>query len=229
MDKGSWRESVIFSRMEKDEIEKALRFLQARECEFAKGELLLCAGEPTKAMGLVLEGSVAVESNDVWGNRMLLYIVEAGGLFGESYALLNDEPMLVDVRASGDCRVLFLKVGRLIYPEGHRQSGEGTDTWMLKLLRNLLRVTSNKNLHLSARSFHTAPKTVRGRIMAYFSMLSLQKHAKEFETPFNRQQMADYLNLDRSALSRELGKMRDEGIIWFYKNHFIVRLFESQD
>ena len=204
--------------MEKDEVEAALRFLQARERAFTKGEVLLRAGDVTKEMGLVLEGSVAVESNDMWGNRTLLGIVGAGEFFGESYALLRDEPLLVDVRANGNCRVLFLNVGLLL------QGGTNEEIGMFKLLRNLLTVTANKNLHLSVRSFHTAPKSVRGRIMAYLNMLSLQKRTREFDIPFDRQQMADYLNLDRSALSRELGKMMDEGIIRFHKNHFTVSI-----
>ncbi|MBR1672034.1 MAG: Crp/Fnr family transcriptional regulator [Fretibacterium sp.] len=205
------------------EVKAALRLLQSREREFVKGEILLRTGEITTEMGLVLEGSVTIESNDIWGNRTLLNIVGEGEFFGESYALLKDEPMLVDVRANGSCRVLFLKVGSLL----QSCNAENVDAGTFKLLKNLLAVTAHKNLHLSVRSFHTAPKTVRGRIMAYLNMLSLKKRTGEFDIPFNRQQMADYLNLDRSALSKELGKMRDEGIIRFHKNHFIICTFRG--
>jgi len=97
-----------------------------------------------------------------------------------------------------------------------------TVTWQNKMIRNLLLVSSHKNLMLSGRSFHISPKSVRGRIMAYLNSVSLKNHNKIFDIPFDRQQMADYLNLDRTALSKELGRMKKEGIIDFHKNHFKI-------
>ena len=91
------------------------------------------------------------------------------------------------------------------------------------LLHNLLTVSMRKNLSLSQRIFCTTPKTVRGRLLTYFSAQAAKADSPEFEIPFNRQQMADYLNLDRSALSKELGRMRDEGLLEFEKNHFILK------
>ena len=79
-----------------------------------------------------------------------------------------------------------------------------------------------KNLHLSSRSFHTAPKTIRGRVMAYLNTVSLQEKSTEFDIPFDRQQLADYLNVERTALSKELGKMQNGGLIKTKKSHFIL-------
>ena len=92
-------------------------------------------------------------------------------------------------------------------------------------MTNLLTVATRKNLILSGRSFHTAPKTIRGRVLAYLNSVSLQKKNTEFDIPFDRQQLADYLNLERTALSKELGKMQREGLIECRKNHF--RLIET--
>ena len=92
-------------------------------------------------------------------------------------------------------------------------------------MTNLLTVATRKNLILSGRSFHTAPKTIRGRVLAYLNSVSLQKKNTEFDIPFDRQQLADYLNLERTALSKELGKMQREGLIKCRKNHF--RLIET--
>ena len=92
-----------------------------------------------------------------------------------------------------------------------------------KLLRNLLTVSMRKNLSLSQRIFCTTPKTVRGRLLTYFSAQAARCGRMAFEVPFNRQQMADYLNLDRSALSKELCKMRDEGLLEFDKNRFVLK------
>ncbi len=207
----------LFKGMTADEREAALKLLQAHERSFEKGELLLSAGEPASEMGLVLQGSVSIENNDLWGNRVLLGIVEAGEFFAETYAMLPDALLLVDVRANEDCRVLFLRLAGL-----SGGPGAPVEPWALKLALNLLTITAEKNLHLSGRSFHTAPKAARGRIMAFLDTASRQKSAQEFDIPFDRQQMADYLNLDRSALSKELGKMRDEGLIRFRKNHFEI-------
>ena len=91
-----------------------------------------------------------------------------------------------------------------------------------KILKNLLTAATSKNLSLSSRIFCTTAKTVRGRLAVYFSEQMTQNGSREFEIPFNRQQMADFLNLDRSALSKELGKMREEGLILFHKNHFVL-------
>ena len=89
-------------------------------------------------------------------------------------------------------------------------------------MANLLTISARKNLALSGRSFHTAPKTIRGRVLSYLNTVSLQKHSNEFDIPFDRQHLADYLNLERSALSKELGKMQRDGLILVRKNHFVI-------
>ena len=88
------------------------------------------------------------------------------------------------------------------------------------MLTNLLQISMHKNRTLSARSFHTAPKTVRGRVLSYLNTVSLQKHAAEFDIPFDRQALADYLNVERTALSKDLGKMRADRLLECRRNHF---------
>ena len=206
----------LFFGMTEEEIKEMLVFMQAREMRYSKGEVIFHAGQITTRMGLVLEGSVTVESNDMWGNRTILNLVEEGFLFAETYALLQKEPMLVDAAANEDCSILLLKVNGL----ASMQSGQ--TSWMLKYTTNLLRISAHKNLILSGRSFHTAPKTIRGRVMSYLNTVALQKHANTFDIPYDRQQLADYLNLERSALSKELGKMQRDGMIKVKKNHFTI-------
>ena len=211
--------SPIFKGMNDQSISNALDALNATEKRYRKGSVIMRAGSTTDRMGIVLEGSVTIESNDIWGNRTILSHVESGQFFAETYALLEDETMLVDVVANENCRILFLKVGSL----NHLISLN--NTWANTLIANLLSISARKNLHLSGRSFHTSPKTIRGRVMSYLNTISLQKDTKEFDIPFDRQQLADYLNLERTALSKELGKMQNDGIIIVRKNHF--RLLES--
>ena len=211
--------SPIFKGMNDQSISNALDALNATEKRYRKGSVIMRAGSTTDRMGIVLEGSVTIESNDIWGNRTILSHVESGQFFAETYALLEDETMLVDVVANENCRILFLKVGSL----NHLISLN--NTWANTLIANLLSISARKNLHLSGRSFHTSPKTIRGRVMSYLNTISLQKDTKEFDIPFDRQQLADYLNLERTAPSKELGKMQNDGIIIVRKNHF--RLLES--
>ena len=221
MDTRQLQQSMLFRGMTELEITKALQVLEAHEKSFQKGETLLIAGTITERMGLVLEGSVTIESNDAWGNRTIISHVGQGQVFAETYALLENEPMLVDVTASEDCRVFFLRGGRI------QSLKNSLKPWALKYITNLLTISMHKNLILSGRSFHTAPKTIRGRVMAYLNSVSLQKHSREFDIPFDRQQLADYLNLERSALSKELGKMQKDKLIFCKKNHFLIRQTDS--
>ena len=216
MDTQHLQKTMLFRGMTDSEIAKALQVLEAHEKCYKKGETLLIAGTNTERMGLVLQGSVTIESNDAWGNRTIISHVGNGQVFAETYALLENEPMLVDVTASEDCQILFLRSGRI------QSLNSSLEPWALKYITNLLTISMHKNMILSGRSFHTAPKTIRGRVMAYLNSVSLQKRSREFDIPFDRQQLADYLNLERSALSKEIGKMRREGLISFRKNHFSI-------
>ena len=207
---------ALFRGMDEAELAAALSALSAKEKTYEKDETILYAGNVSEHMGLVLEGSVTIESNDVWGNRTILSHIEKGGTFAETYALLEDEPMLVDVIANEKSNILFLRIGSLNLLQ------QDISPWRVKLIGNLLRISSQKNLHLTGRSFHTAPKSIRGRVMAYLNSVSLQKNKIDFDIPFDRQQLADYLNVERSALSRELSNMQQDGIIIVRRNHFEI-------
>lgn len=206
----------LFLDMNALEINTALYILNARYQTFEKGEIILHAGGQTDCVCLVISGSVTIENNDMWGNRTILNIVDSDDFFVETYAILKDEIMMVDAVANEQCAIMFLRIGGLF------GSGFEGQPWSNKLVRNLLMISANKNLILSGRSFHISPKTARGRIMAYLNSVSLKKHSKVFDIPFDRQQMADYLNLERTALSKELSRMKREKIIDFKKNHFEI-------
>ena len=230
MDTGLLQNTVLFSRIKEDDIETALKELNAAEKRYKKGSVILHAGRTTDRMGIVLFGSVTIESNDIWGNRTILSHVGKGQFFAETYALLTDEPMLVDATANEDCGILFLEINRLT------NTAPGNDEWRVRILNNLLTISAHKNLALSGRSFHISPKSIRGRVMSYLNSVSLQKGSRTFDIPFDRQQLgsrtfdipfdrqqlADYLNIERTALSKELGRMQKEGIISVRKSHFII-------
>lgn len=185
---------------------------QLRTKTFSRHEIIFHAGSRIHEVGVVLRGSVHIENLDLWGTKTILSSVPAGQVFAETYAFCGDA-MLVDAVAAEDCEVLFVNVAAF---SGGSSAGQD------KLLHNLLAVSMRKNLSLSQRIFCTTPKTVRGRLLTYFSAQTAACGRLEFDIPFNRQQLADYLNLDRSALSKELCRMRDEGLLQFEKNHFVL-------
>lgn len=211
--------AVLFRGMDREEISACLRLLKAQEKKFKKASVILYAGDVTERMGLVLSGSVTIESNDLWGNCTVLAHVGKGEFFAETYALLPGEVMPVDVKANELCEILFLTVGGIF-------DSLPPSAWKEKLVQNLLTISSHKNLALSGRSFHTSPKSARGRILSYLNTVSLQKDSDEFDIPFDRQQLADYLNLERTSLSKELSRMKKDGILDCRKNHFRLSRFE---
>lgn len=206
--------SMLFQNMNESDIQQALNELGWHERSYQAGELIFSAGDRTQETGFVEHGSVSIENTDWLGNRSILSLVSTGHFFAETYAALKNEAMLVDVRANENTNILFIRIGQLTYSYGHRR------TWEIALLRNLLNISMHKNLILSQKNFHISPKSARARVMAYLQTVSLQTQALEFDIPFNRQQMADYLNLERTALSKELGQMKKDGVIDFRKNHF---------
>ena len=210
------QKTTLFVGLSEEEIQTTLKDLSAKIRKYDQRETVLQAGSRTDDVCLVTKGSVTIENNDMWGNKTILSHVPAGDFFAETYAMLSDEPMLVDAVANEKSEILFLNLSRV-----KNNSGKN-DVSRMRFIMNLLMISSRKNLMLSGRSFHTAPKTARGRIMAYLNSVALKKGSRIFDIPFDRQQMADYLNLERTALSKELGRMKKDTLINFSKNHFEI-------
>lgn len=182
-----------------------------RRSSFSKGAIIFRSGQIVSELGIVVKGSVNIESLDLSGSKAILSNIGSSQIFAETYAFCH-EPMMVDAIAGKDCEILFVNIQALLKENNSNRS------WYAKLLKNLLNIAAHKNLTLSNRIFCTAPKTIRGRLLTYLANLSAKQKSQSLTLPFNRQQLADYLNLDRSALSKELGKMRNEGLISFHKN-----------
>ena len=210
------KDVMLFKEMSDTEIEKALTCLRAREASYKKNEILLHAGDRTSDLGLILEGSVFIENNDFMGNRSIVTSLGRHQFFGEVFASLPQTPALVDVRAGSDCRILYLHIRSLM------EESACPDLIVDKLLKNLLFISMNMNLRLTVRSFHTSPRTIRERVLAYLSTVSIESGEAYFDIPYDRQALADYLNVDRSALSKELSAMKKDGIIDYQKNHFRI-------
>lgn len=210
----------IFRGIETAEYDDLVSCGCVRHADYAKGAVLFHTGDRTREFGILLRGEVHIENIDVWGNRIILHSIAPGQSFAETYAFCG-APMMVDVVSARDSRVLFVDLEPLLTPANHGKS------WYPKLLQNLLVLSTNKNLAWSTRMFCISSKNIRTRVMNYLSGEAVRRGSMEFDIPFNRQQMADYLNVERSALSKELGRMQKEGILRFRKNRF--HLCRGQD
>lgn len=205
----------VFQDITAKEYEEMLCCGCIRAAEYKKDTVVLHIGDRTKEFGILVSGEIYIENIDLWGNRLILHQISPGGAFAETYAFC-DVPMMVDVTAVQDCTILFVHLGILQTPCHQSKS------WYKKLIYNLLILSTNKNLLWSNRVFCITPKHIRAKVMTYLSSEAIRRGQREFTIPFDRQQMADYLNVERSALSKELGRMKKDGILTFRKNHFCL-------
>ncbi len=204
----------LFKGIDASHVSALLGCLEARTCSFAKGEYVYRHGDVGVDMGIVIAGGVRIENVDARGATTVLSRVGAGQVFAGAYACLPEEPLRVDVVAADDADVLFLGVARLTRLCSnacpHHQA----------VVANLLAEVARKNLLLSQRALHVSPKTIRGKVLAYLSSEAARAASPSFEIPFNRQELANYLGVDRSALSAELSKMQRDGLIRTKRNFF---------
>lgn len=209
--------TILFRGATPEETEKMLTCLGAEQKHFSKNAIIYHTGDTVQSMGLVLSGSVIIENDDLWGNRSILNYIGPGQIFAETYASIPGEPLMVNVVAAEPVDVLFLNTGRIL------KTCPNTCAHHSKLIRNLLAVTAQKNLNLSRRILHTSAKSIRGRLLSYLSFQASREGSYQFTVPFNRQQLADYLGVDRSAMSNELSKMQKDGILTVEKNLFCLK------
>ena len=207
----------IFQNISGAELQSLLKCLGAYERTYGKGEVIYSAGCAISAMGLVLEGQVLIGQTDLWGNQNIFGQVGPGQVFAETYACAPDTKMMVDAIAAQESRILFLNVRKIL------TTCPAACAFHSQLISNLLTVMAVKNLNLSRKINYISHKSIRERLLSYLSSQAVQNQSYSFEIPFNRQELADYLCVDRSALSNELSKMRRDGILSCTKNKF--RLF----
>ena len=210
------KKSLLFHGMNDGEIAAALADLATTRRKYAKNEFILRAGEEASALGLVLSGSVHIIKEDFTGNTNIVAEIGQSEIFAESYACVRGAQLGVSAVAAERCEALFMDVGRLLSACASQRE------FQARLLGNLLAVLARKNLNFSEKLTHITQRTTRAKLLSYLSAEAVRRGSREFEIPFNRQQLADYLSVDRSALSGELAKMRDEGLLDFRKNRFTL-------
>ena len=196
----------LFRGIPQEALPALLEGLGARKRRCGRGEVVLRRGERADRLGLVLSGTLHIVKEDFWGSRTIVGLARSGEVFAEAYACLGGEPLEVAVLAAADAEVLFLNSVQAL---SCARPGAAEFT------RNL---------------GHMARRTTRDKLLSYLSAQAMQAGGPEFDIPLDRQQLADYLAVDRSAMSTALGKLRDEGVLTFQKNHFhLLQQMEQTD
>ena len=210
------KNSSVFSDIPEKQIKAMTACMQPAVRHYKKGEYIFRHGQQLNFLTVMLEGSVHIQRDDYWGNRSIINVIESGDMFGESYALAENNIVTNDAVAAEDCTVAFVKVKKLI------TSCSSACHFHSKVIQNLFVALSEKNIRLVQKLGHISQRTTREKLISYLSEQADIAKSGSFTIPFNRQQLADFLSVDRSAMSAELCRMRDEGLLTFHKNQFTL-------
>lgn len=225
----------LFRGVAEDELDGLLALLGASRKTFPKGGFLLHAGEETRRFGLLLEGHLLIQQDDFWGNENLMARLSPGDLFAESFALLPGARLTVDVRCGTEGVLLWLDASVFAGDAGASLSTAvltgaasrtstavtGTPATLLSTItENFLRILAAKNLHFNEKLIHMGHRSIRGKLLSFLSATADRTGSADFTIPFSRQQLADYLGVDRSALSAVLSSLQKEGLLRYRRNHF---------
>lgn len=204
----------LFAGVKEEELLPMLSCLGAQLCTVQKGEYVLRQGERLDKIAVLAAGVLHIQRDDYWGNRSILSELTPGEVFGEGYLAPESGALLNDVVAVEDSDVIFFPVERIT------TTCSSACPFHTAVVHNLFFVLSEKNRKLVQKLGHMSRRTTREKLISYLSEEAKKYGSASFSIPFNRQQLADYLSVDRSAMSNELCKMRNEGLLKFEKNRF---------
>ena len=197
--------NMLFKDISVEDIEKMLKCLDSREREYKKGEYVFMAGQSKPAVGVLLSGNAQVIKENFMGDLAIIGSLQAGDFFGETFALAAEKSACSVIRDR--CKVIFLNIDRMTH------TCKNSCPFHHQLISNLLNIVAQKNIILNRKISYLTHKTIRGRLTAYFYDCMEKANSRRFSIPFNRRELADYLCIDRSAMSRELSNMKKEGIL----------------
>ena len=210
------KRTKLFAGVAEEEIDAMLSCLDARLHEYKKGEYVLRQGEHMSFITVLVDGELHIQRDDYWGNRAIIIPIAVGEIFGEAYIAPESGALLNDVVAVEDSAVIFFDARRII------TVCSSACRFHSMVVQNLFFAISEKNRKLVQKLGHMSKRSTREKLISYLSEESKRQNSARFTIPFNRQQLADFLSVDRSAMSNELCKMRDEGLLRFEKNSFTL-------
>ncbi len=209
------KSNILFKNIGESEIELLMRCLGARVTRYSKGQAILVAGDAPKSIGIVLSGAVRILREDFSGDNAFIREVQAGGSFNENYASAGVDHIPISVIAAEKCEVTFLPVQKIA------SMCTTACPFHIQMIQNLFSVLGQRAIRLSRENYVLSQRSIRKKLLAYLSQ-QRSGHTGEIRIPFSRAELATYLGVDRSALSRELCKMQEEGILRFHKNCFLI-------
>ncbi len=215
--------SALFQRIEPTDLPAMLKCLEGRTAHYQGGEAILREGDRADRLGVVLSGGAQVARTDFGGNRSVLTEVGPGEMFAEAFAFAGVDHISVDVTAVGETDVLLLDARRLVH------TCSNACEFHNRLILKLLGVMAAKNLTMNRKLQITSRRTTREKLLTYLEMQARQAGSASFTIPFDRQALADFLEVDRSGLSAEIGKLRREGLLESERNSFTLLYEKSTD
>ena len=211
------QKSPLFAGMDPGEIQHILQCLGNRQKRYRKNEYIFMEGEQKPRVGVILSGSVQAVKETKSGGLILINQMFPGDTFGLSYVCADVKYLPISIISAENTDILFIELDQLV------RTCHNACQFHVEMIKNALRILAEKNLFLDNKLYYISHKTIRDRIQSYLEDQESRHDSNEFEISFNREQLADFLCVDRSALSRELSHMKKEGIIDYKRNWFRVR------
>ena len=207
----------IFDNIAQENREAMLKCINAYTKEFTKGDFVLSSEDSPMLMGVLQRGSVHMVTEDMWGSRSLLCMLEPGDLMGETFACAREENYTIGYQAVSDCQVLFMDFGRVMH------TCDMMCAFHHRLRENMVKMIAAKNLEFIKKIDVMSKMHMREKILTLLSQYAAAAGSQTFVMPMGRVRMAEYLCVDRSAMSRELAKMAEEGLIEFEHSRFTLK------
>jgi CRP-like cAMP-binding protein len=200
-------ENPLFEKIERDDLIPLFDCLDAKKKDFARGTVFLHTGDKCNQLGIVLSGIVRSESLDILGERSIISYMKPGQLFCDAYSSTRDQTLLLDIVAQTNCTVLLIETHRLLHVCA------GAQKYRMQLNENLIHILAQKYVDLGCKVIHLSGRSTRRKILSYLSEQFRFSGGKPFAIPFNQQELADYLFIERSGLSTEFNRLKKEGIL----------------
>jgi CRP-like cAMP-binding protein len=206
--------SPLLTGISGDNFNAMLTCLRAKLNTFGQGETVYYEGDPVYDVGLVVRGRLHLLKSDIWGNNSIVTEINPPEMFAEAAVCSGEGRLPVSVTAKEKSEILFIDYRKVV------TTCPQSCGFHAKLIRNMISALARKNMMMSAKMGHITKRSIKEKLLSYLGDVAKQKLSKSFDIPYNRQELADYLSVERSALSAEMSRLKSEGVIDYRKNHF---------
>lgn len=219
----NYLEIPLFQGLDREEINEVLQKFHGLIKHFPKSDYIYLAGDCVENLCVVLEGTVQMIKEDIWGEKAIIANLGAGSVFAENFLGKLGDRSVVSYFVASDSEILMLPLGRMLFDSNTSSKASQ------RLMCNIVSILADNNTRLIEKTEILCKKTLRSKILAYLEQEARNQGCRQFTIPFNRTDLANYLDADRSALTRELARMKEEGIIDYNKNTFVILANEHSE